>query len=75
MYKLYCLISPIDNKIRYIGYTKHKLEKRLKEHIKSSTRGDKNSHRGKWIRSLTKLNLNPIINTINLLFGSVFIKP
>lgn len=59
-YKIYKLIDPITNEVRYVGQTKRSLEQRLNEHIKGY--GQKtNSHKRNWIKSLLKQDLKPII--------------
>lgn len=59
-YKIYKLIDPITNEIRYIGRTIQTLENRLKKHLKAEDK----SHRVNWIKSLTKNNLIPKIELI-----------
>lgn len=59
MYKIYSLNDPLTNEIRYIGYTKGSLKKRLKEHIYDSNRNK--SHKCNWIRKLRSVGLNPVI--------------
>jgi len=55
-YKVYSLLE--NGKIRYIGFTRNKLTKRLSEHIRKTPR---NSHRDNWIRKLKKENNLPTI--------------
>lgn len=59
-YKIYKLIDPITNEIRYVGRTIQKLQNRLKKHLKANDK----SHRVNWIKSLTKNQLIPIIELI-----------
>ena len=49
MYKIYGLKSKNENFIRYIGYTKLKLTKRLTNHLSESRKRD--THKDRWIRS------------------------
>ena len=57
---IYTLSHPITNEIRYVGQTKHNLEKRLQGHLKSKDK----THRTFWIKSLIKNNLIPKIELI-----------
>lgn len=59
---IYSLIDPIDNSIRYIGWTSN-VENRYKQHLKEARRGSKN-HRCNWIRSLFSKNVLPTISVI-----------
>ena len=63
MIKIYKLIDPLNNNIRYIGWTSKKLSKRLSDHISEARRGFRN-HKSNWIRSLMNLNVYPKIETI-----------
>ena len=64
--KIYCLIDPRDNSVRYIGWTHRALDYRLKEHIYESkgNRNKKNCHRYNWIRKLLAENMFPIISLV-----------
>lgn len=56
---IYTLADPRNNEIRYIGKA-NRISKRLKKHL-----GEKsNSRRVKWISSLKKLGLKPIIEIL-----------
>lgn len=59
-YKIYKLIDPETNEIRYIGRTIQTLLNRLKKHLKA----DDKSHRVNWIKSLSKKGLEPKIELI-----------
>lgn len=62
-YKLYCLIDPRDNAIRYIGITSQKyLCKRLIGHIHKAK--EKNTDKDKWIRLLISEGIRPRIKLI-----------
>lgn len=63
IYKIYALIDPLTDEIRYIGYTSKSLEKRLKSHIYDCNRTK--SHKTNWIRSLLNKGLKPIIKQLN----------
>ena len=60
-YKIYCLIDPRNNEVRYIGFTGQTLEKRLHEHMNCDCR----YYKGKWLTILKKENLSPIIISID----------
>lgn len=59
-YKIYHLIDPRTNEIRYVGQTVQTLENRLKKHLRSKDK----SHRVNWIKSITNEGLEPIIELI-----------
>lgn len=56
MYKIYALIHPKTNEVRYIGYTKGSLTKRLRYHYYDISRGVK-SHKVSWLKALGKQEL------------------
>jgi len=62
-YKIYALIDPRNNDIKYIGLTKRSLETRLLEHISSSknTKKESSTYKKRWVQSLLKLKLKPSI--------------
>src|SRR5688572_13966194 len=57
--KIYALVDPISNEIRYIGFTIHSLECRLKGHLKYAELV--NCHRSRWIWQLLKRGLKPSV--------------
>lgn len=59
---IYTLADPRNNEIRYIGKANN-LKKRLKKHLCEKS----NSMRVKWISSLKKIGLEPIIETIEII--------
>jgi group I intron endonuclease len=63
--KIYCLIDPITNEIRYIGKTKNSLTKRLYEHL-TKRNLKPNTHKNNWIKQLLSNKLKPIISLIEL---------
>lgn len=67
-YQIYTLSDPRTGEIRYVGFTKKELAVRLKNHIKKSKSGTKDSytHVLNWIKKLSEDNLKPKIETIEL---------
>lgn len=63
METIYKLLDPITNEVRYIGYTNKTLKRRLSAHIRDSINNNK-THKHKWIRSLLKRDLKPIIKRV-----------
>ena len=61
--KIYALIDPRNEIVRYIGWTSKPLKRRLTDHISDSNRGH-NNHRCKWIRKMLSQNVVPVIKTI-----------
>jgi hypothetical protein len=57
---IYALVDPRNNEIRYIGKTV-KPKSRLAGHISECKRIDVNHHRAKWIKTLLKQNMKPLI--------------
>jgi len=71
--KVYALIDPRNSHIRYIGGTVRTLEGRLKEHISKARKEPHNNlYSSRWIRSLLKLNLHPIIKLIWVCEGEFY---
>ncbi len=62
---IYGLVDPRNNKIRYIGKTIHP-KNRLSGHISECKNKKVIHHRAKWIRSILKLNLRPLIKFIKI---------
>lgn len=62
--KIYKLIDPRDNSIKYIGQTVQKLSTRYKSHIYDSLILNEKYKKCTWIRKLAKLNLLPIIELV-----------
>lgn len=60
IYKIYKLIDPIDNSIRYVGLTINSLKQRLKSHRNERSK----SHKTFWIQSLKAQGKSPIIELI-----------
>ncbi len=58
-YKLYVLICPIDNMVRYVGITSQSLKERLRGHCK-----EKRSYRWNWINKLKTQGKKPIIKLV-----------
>lgn len=63
--KIYKLIDPITDEVRYIGKTIQTLNNRLRRHVYDANRLTENkSHKNNWIRLLLKKNLKPKIELI-----------
>lgn len=61
--KIYGLVCPNSKQIRYIGVTRHSLEKRLNEHLRENK---SKTYKQKWIKSLLNKGLKPCIVLICL---------
>lgn len=59
-YKIYILLCPFTNDIRYIGYTNLSVNKRLSSHCNPS-KLKKNTHKNNWIKSVMNKKLKPNI--------------
>jgi hypothetical protein len=57
--RIYGLVDPRDNKIRYVGKTKNTLKKRLSEHLYKKE--NSNTYKHNWISSLKNIDLKPFI--------------
>ena len=61
--KIYALIDPTDNTIRYVGKTKNELYKRLRSHIRSSIKNTR-TKKEYWINKLLESGIKPLIQLI-----------
>ena len=61
--KIYKLIDPRNNSIRYIGLTSKTLDARLSKHL-ADAKTNKKTHKCNWIRSLISNDITPIIRLI-----------
>lgn len=64
VFKIYCLKHPESNEIRYIGVTCRNLNERLAQHYHSGIKLPLSTPISKWINSLRKSELKPIIELI-----------
>jgi hypothetical protein len=64
-YEIYQLKDPITNEIKYVGVTTNGLSKRLSQHI-SDVKRRPELYKAKWINSLLKQNLKPVIELIEV---------
>lgn len=62
--KIYKLIDPRTNEIRYIGKTISLLQRRLRCHIHTAKNG--NNHKDNWIKNILNDNLRPIIELVEM---------
>jgi len=61
-YKVYVLIDPIDNLIKYVGCTRNDLKRRLSLHCNSNVLDKKkNPEKYEWAMRLVSVGLRPII--------------
>ncbi len=58
--RIYTLVDPRTNQVRYVGITKHALSRRLHDHIRQAISGF-HSHKCSWIRQLLADNRRPEI--------------
>lgn len=65
MEKIYKLIDPRDGTVRYIGFTKGKLQKRLRSHIRESKQ--RKTHKHHWINSMLDMGFIPEIKIVKFL--------
>lgn len=63
-YKIYVMIDPRTNQVRYVGKAKHTLVKRLSGHLSSHELKQKHK-RASWLKSLLALGFKPIIVLID----------
>jgi len=64
MVKIYALIDPRDNEIRYVGKTKNRLTTRLGQHIEDVVYKQERNWRTHWIAELLRLGYRPRIELI-----------
>jgi group I intron endonuclease len=57
---IYVLIDPITNEIKYVGKS-DKPDRRFKKHLKE----DKNTYKNNWIKSLTSIGQEPIMEIMD----------
>jgi hypothetical protein len=60
VYKIYALIDPRTDEVRYVGFTCRDLSDRLYGHVKVAKEGY-NAHCSRWIRQLLSLDIEPHI--------------
>jgi hypothetical protein len=64
MSKIYKLIDPTTNKIRYVGKTEKELSQRLLGHINDLTRKRRFENKQQWIKELLKIGYCPLISLL-----------
>lgn len=61
-YRIYQLVDPTNNQIRYVGLTLNTLNQRLKSHRNENSK----SHKTNWVKSLQKKGYSPKIELIEI---------
>jgi len=61
LYKIYALLEPNTELVRYVGLTRKSLKERLRKHLSEKLRGKKATYKYNWIQSLKEKNLKPEI--------------
>jgi hypothetical protein len=62
--KIYMLIDPITNEVRYVGKTVGNIKYRLSAHISEAKRKTSKSHKNSWIQSLLNEGLKPKVKLL-----------
>lgn len=62
--KIYKLVDPITQEIRYVGKTEKSLKHRLSMHISTSVKNKNKTHKEAWITQLHQIGKRPIIELI-----------
>lgn len=70
---IYALLDPRDNEVRYIGKTTNP-KNRLSGHITECKKEQSTHYRAKWIKSLLKDNLKPLIKFLKICALTDFVK-
>jgi hypothetical protein len=65
-YKIYALIDPITDSVRYVGVTTGYLSSRLSQHKHAAIKKNSGTRVYKWIRSLVAQNMFPKIKLIEI---------
>lgn len=68
--KIYVLIDPRYNAVRYVGWTSKSLKIRLRSHL-DEINSKKKTHKINWLRELHKNNLTPAIEEIESVTYSI----
>src|SRR5690348_15724186 len=63
-WSIYVLRDPESRRVRYVGWTRRGLTRRLGDHIRESRSGK--NHKCRWVRSLTG---TPLIEEVQIGFG------
>ena len=59
--KIYVLIDPRNQEIRYVGKTESSLDDRLYHHIWDAASGKSTAHKARWLQKLHRLGYEPMI--------------
>lgn len=64
MEKIYALSDPRTDEIRYVGWTKHTIGKRIVAHVEEAKRLEagkaRRTHKNRWVLSLVRRGLRPV---------------
>ena len=74
MIQIYVLKDPRTLDVRYVGATSQKLNRRLTGHIGDVKLKNSNSYKINWIKELLKLNMRPIIESIEVVCETNWIE-
>ena len=61
---IYTLKCPLDDAVRYVGWTVKTIEHRLRAHIAESKKSRRKTHKTRWIMTLLSKGLEPIITMV-----------
>lgn len=68
MHKIYVLLHPETEEIRYVGWTKNTLQQRLQSHVEEANKyqktGKGKTYKNMWVLSLIREGLRPIIRLV-----------
>lgn len=64
MIRIYALVDPRDNEVRYVGKTKQTIKKRYQQHLKAARLRTDESWRTHWISKLLRLGYSPRIELL-----------
>ena len=66
MIKIYSLVDPLNNEVRYVGQTTQNLPDRLRSHVDKSKRYKDNTAKAVWIRKVLDSGNTPSIHLLEM---------